>query len=102
MVLASCRMDPTSYSSGERVFGPPNGTFDADWVATALRSVRQDLDHATSVRLIERAWDLLRDQDLRGDRLAAALDAEQDLEPGLAQSVSAVATEAAELYLDHR
>lgn len=95
-------MDPTSYTSGERVFGPPNGTFDADWVATALRSVRPELDHATSVRMIERAWGLLRSEDLRGDQLAAALDAEQDMEPGLAKSISAVATEAAELYLDRR
>lgn len=89
-------VDPQSYTSGERVFGPPLGTFDADWAATALRSTRPDLDHPTSVRLVTQAWDLLRTRDLRGPGLAAALD----LEPGLAEIVSAVATETAELYLD--
>lgn len=98
MLLASEGMEPKSYSSGERVFGPPNGTFDADWAATALRSNRPELDHPTSVRLVEQAWELLRTRGLRGERLTAALD----LEPGLAAAVSAVATETAELYLDPR
>ena len=91
-------MEPKSYSSGERVFGPPNGTFDADWAATALRSNRPGLDHPTSVRLGEQAWELLRSQGLRGEGLTRALD----LEPELAAAVSAVATETAELYLDPR
>lgn len=91
-------VDPQSYTSGERVFGPPLGTFDADWAATALRSARPELDHPTSVRLVTQAWDLLRTRDLRGPGLAAALD----LEPGLAEIVSAVATETAELYLDRQ
>ena len=91
-------MEPKSYSSGERVFGPPNGTFDADWAATALRSNRPELDHPTSVRLVEQAWELLRSRDLRGEELTRALD----LEPELAAAVSAVATETAELYLDPR
>jgi hypothetical protein len=89
---------PQSYSSGERVFGPPRGTFDADWAAVALRSLRPELDHPTSVRLVTQAWDLLRTRDLRGAELTAALD----LEPGLAAVVSAVATETAELYLDRQ
>lgn len=95
-------MDPKSYSSGERVFGPPNGTFDADWIAAALRSVRPELDHPTSVHLIEQAWELLRGQDLRGERLTAALDADGAMDAELAASVSAVASEAAELFLDRR
>ena len=67
-------MEPKSYSSGERVFGPPNGTFDADWAATALRSNRPELDHPTSARLVEQAWDLLRSQGLRGEQLTRALN----------------------------
>ncbi|GAB2917113.1 hypothetical protein GCM10027047_13700 [Rhodococcus aerolatus] len=87
------------YSSGERVFGPPRGTLDADWVATALRSHRPDLDHPTSVALARRAWDLLRTHDLRGDELSTAL--RDDDTPGpLAADVAAVVTEAAQLYLD--
>ena len=50
------------------------------------------------MRLVTQAWDLLRTRDLRGPGLAAALD----LEPGLAEVVSAVATETAELYLDRQ
>lgn len=87
-------MEP--YTSGERVFGPPRGTFDADWAATALRSLRPELDHPTSVQLVTEAWVLLRTQGLRG----AELRAELELEPGLADAVSAVVTETAELYLD--
>lgn len=92
-------MDPQSYSSGERVFGPPRGTFDADWAATALRSNRPDLDHPTSVRLVESAWELLRTRELRGADLTEALIAD-GTEAGLAAVVSGVATETAQFYLD--
>ena len=92
-------MPDDPYSSGERVFGPPRGTLDADWVATALRSQRPDLDHPTSVALARRAWDLLRTRGLRGAGLAAALH-DDDTPAGLADDVAAVVTEAAELYLD--
>jgi len=92
--------DPKPYSSGERVFGPPSGTFDPDWAATALRSHRPDLDHATSVRLVERAWDLLQSRGMRGRELADALSAEGSVDAGLALTVADVATETAQLYLD--
>ncbi|MGB3770016.1 MAG: hypothetical protein WBA00_02620 [Rhodococcus sp. (in: high G+C Gram-positive bacteria)] len=93
--------DPRPYSTGERVFGPPNGTFDPDWAATALRSNRPELDHATSVRLVEQAWELLRTENLRGRELADALEREPALlEPGLAGAVSDIATETAQFYLD--
>ena len=88
------------YSTGERVFGPPNGTFDADWAATALRSNRPDLDFPTSVKLVEEAWELLRTRDLRGAALASELATTQSLETELAAAVAAVATETAEFYLD--
>lgn len=91
-------MDP--YSSGERVFGPPRGTFDADWAATALRSLRPELDHPGAVRLVTRGWDLVRLHNLRGPTLVAELRRAGDLEPGLADAVGAVVTETAELYLD--
>ncbi|AYJ50508.1 hypothetical protein [Rhodococcus sp. P1Y] len=93
-------MEPQSYSSGERVFGPPRGTFDADWAATALRSNQQGLDFATSVRLMERAWELLRSRDLRGAALADALADADDSDKALTDAAAAVATEIAELYLD--
>lgn len=93
-------MEPQSYSSGERVFGPPRGTFDADWAATALRSTRPDLDHPTSVRLMERAWGLIREEDLRGDGLATALVDRDGVDPVAAADVAAVGTEIAQFYLD--
>ena len=89
-------MEPKSYTSGERVFGPPRGTFDADWAATALRSNRPELDFETSVHAVEQAWELLQTRDLRGAELAQALD----MDPDLASAVAAVATEIAEFYLD--
>ncbi|MBT0566169.1 hypothetical protein [Williamsia sp. CHRR-6] len=90
--------EPAPYSSGERVFGPPRGTFDADWAATALRSNVPELDHPTSVRLVTQAWELVRDDDLRGAPLTAAL-VEQGVDADVAQHVSAVATETAQFYL---
>ena len=90
------------YTCGERVFGPPRGTFDADWAATALRSLRPELDHPTSVSLVATAWTILRERDLRGAELATALRAgAPGVEPPeLADAVAAVATETAQLYLD--
>ncbi|WP_308125490.1 hypothetical protein [Rhodococcoides corynebacterioides] len=93
--------DPVPYTTGERVFGPPGGTFDPDWAATALRSHRPDLTHADSVRLVERAWELLRENGLRDAALADAVAA--TLTPDdrrLADTVAAVATETARFYLD--
>lgn len=93
-------MEPQSYSSGERVFGPPRGTFDSDWAATALRSNMPGIDFPTSVRLMERAWELLRSRDLRGAALAQALGDLDDVEADDAAAAAAVATEIAEFYLD--
>jgi citrate synthase len=93
-------VDPQSYTSGERVFGPPRGTFDADWAATALRSTRPDLDHPTSVRLMDRAWTLIREEGLRGDALTAALTDGAGVDPATAADVAAVGTEIAQFYLD--
>ncbi|WP_020112964.1 hypothetical protein [Rhodococcus sp. 114MFTsu3.1] len=95
-------MEPQSYSSGERVFGPPRGTFDADWAATALRSNVPGLDFATSVRVMEYAWELVQSRDLRGATLADALSDSTavSVDSDLARSAAAVATEIAEFYLD--
>lgn len=95
-------MEPQSYSSGERVFGPPRGTFDADWAATALRSNVPGLDFATSVRVMEYAWELVQLRDLRGATLADALSDSTavSVDSDLARAAAAVATEIAEFYLD--
>lgn len=50
----------TSYGEGERVFGPPLGTYDADWVAAAARSQDPGLPEGLSVELAAQAWEHLR------------------------------------------
>ncbi len=65
-----------------------------------MRSNRPELDHPTSVRLVEQAWEILRERDLRGEVLTAALTDDLDIDPDLASAVSAIATETAQFYLD--
>lgn len=43
------------YSSGERVFGPPAGTFDAEWVAREVQR-RTGVDFARVHQAVEAAW----------------------------------------------
>lgn len=46
---------PPTYVSGERVFGPPIGTFDVDWVAREID--RQTLvSFETAHRAVAEAW----------------------------------------------
>ncbi len=49
-----------TYGEGERVFGPPQGSYDADWVASAARSKDPGLPEALARELAGRAWDHLR------------------------------------------
>ena len=48
------------YSSGERVFGPPRGTFDVEWAARALQERRPGTPFDAAWSLAERAWEALR------------------------------------------
>ena len=50
----------SSYDEGERVFGPPQGSYDADWVAAAARSQDPGLPEETARELAEYAWEHLR------------------------------------------
>ena len=52
--------DPATYGEGERVFGPPQGSYDADWVAAAARSKDPRLPEQTARELAVFAWDHLR------------------------------------------
>jgi hypothetical protein len=49
------------YVEGERVFAPPNGSFDADWVAAAARQQDPGLPPETAALLANQAWALLRE-----------------------------------------
>ena len=52
--------DPATYGEGERVFGPPQGSYDADWVAAAARSKDPGLPEQTARELAVYAWEHLR------------------------------------------
>lgn len=49
-----------SYDEGERVFGPPLGTYDPDWVASAARAHDPGLDPELARELAAQAWIHLR------------------------------------------
>lgn len=48
------------YVEGERVFGPPQGSYDAEWVAAAARQKDPGLPEETARELSVYAWDHLR------------------------------------------
>ena len=52
--------DPATYGEGARVFGPPQGSYDADWVAAAARSKDPGLPEQTARELAVYAWEHLR------------------------------------------
>ncbi len=50
----------SDYGEGERVFGPPDGTYDADWVAATALQQDPGLPPETASLLAGRCWALLR------------------------------------------
>ena len=48
------------YVEGERVFGPPQGSYDADWVASSARTADPGLPQETASQLARQAWEHLR------------------------------------------
>lgn len=50
-----------SYGEGERVFGPPQGSYDADWVAATARTADPGLPEETARELAVYAWEHLRE-----------------------------------------
>jgi hypothetical protein len=51
---------PESYAEGERVFGPPPGSYDADWVANSARTADPGLPEEMARELAVYAWEHLR------------------------------------------
>jgi hypothetical protein len=49
-----------AYSEGERTFGPPQGTYDVDWVAASARTADPGLPEETACLLAGQAWEHLR------------------------------------------
>jgi hypothetical protein len=52
--------DRGAYSEGERVFGPPSGSYDAAWVANSARTADPGLPEVLARELAEYAWEHLR------------------------------------------
>ena len=48
------------YGEGERLFGPPQGSYDADWVANSARTADPGLPEDLARELAVYAWDHLR------------------------------------------
>ena len=64
--------DPDAYVSGERVFGPPVGTFDVEWVAREVER-RSSVPFAQAHQAVASAWSAARSTgDLGPTSLAAA------------------------------
>ena len=59
-VTSASGNDPAAYGEGERVFGPPQGSYDADWVAATARSKDPGLPEETARELAVYAWEHLR------------------------------------------
>lgn len=47
---------PTDWVSGERVFGPPRGTVDVDWLVPALLEVAPDRSPGQARDALAEAW----------------------------------------------
>ena len=58
--VTSASNDASAYAEGERVFGPPQGSYDADWVAATARSKDPGLPEETARELAVYAWEHLR------------------------------------------
>lgn len=61
-----CRVSPDSdsgsaaHDGGERLLGPPAGSYDAEWVANSARTADPGLPEETARELAVYAWDHLR------------------------------------------
>jgi len=80
------------YVEGERVFGPPQGSYDADWVAASARTADPGLPEETARLLARQAWDHLRETgELDAPDLARRLLVDNRAQGATAANVVAVA-----------
>lgn len=59
-MTSSSGSDPAAYGEGEHAFGPPDGSYDADRVASAARGKDPGLPEETARELSVYAWEHLR------------------------------------------
>ena len=62
---------PSDWVSGERVFAPPRGTVDVDWLVPAVLELAPGTSPAQARAALERAW-LRRRGGAGGQEVAAA------------------------------
>lgn len=92
-----CRVSPDSsgpaaYDEGERVLGPPQGTYDADWVAQTARTADPGLPEETARELSVYAWEHLREiGELDAPEVARRLLADHEVAGATAATVVAKA-----------
>lgn len=81
-----------SYGEGERVFGPPQGSYDADWVANSARTADPGLPEETARELAVYAWEHLREvKELDAPEIARRLLADHSAAGASAATVVAKA-----------
>jgi len=84
--------DDGAYGEGERVFGPPQGSYDADWVANSARTADPGLPEALARELAVYAWEHLRAiHELDAPEVARRLMADHDTAGATAANVVAKA-----------
>jgi hypothetical protein len=72
-------MSDAAYGEGDRVFGPPQGTYDADWIATSARQQDPGLPAETALLLAQEAFAHLQAMhELNAPELARRLMADHD------------------------
>jgi len=85
-------MSDASYGEGERVLGPPLGTYDADWVAASARQQDPGLPTETALLLAQESLDHLRFmRELDAPELARRLMADHDTTGATAANMVATA-----------
>jgi len=85
-------MNDASYGQGERVLGPPQGTYDADWVAASARRQDPGLPTETALLLAQESVGHLRVmRELDAPELARRLMADHDTTGATAANMVATA-----------
>jgi hypothetical protein len=62
------------WASGERVFGPPTGTFDADWLVPVVREALPDVDHDEARAAVGLVWAVVREEAVINGVAASEVD----------------------------
>lgn len=92
--------DGGSSGAGEGGFGPPRGSYDADWVAQSARTADPSLSESTARTLAVDAWDHLREvKELDAPEIARRLLA--DHRDAGASAANFVAKAAVQFCVEH-